>query len=133
MSDRKFLVLGAGMMGRAIAHDLVRSRGKECLITIDANEKACDSLRGWLDIDVRHMDVNGDVCGPEIEQMMADSDVLIVALPYGFNLELMKKAIKAGCHFCDLGGNVQSHNLKAMWNYGRSRRASTEPRAGVAD
>ncbi len=89
------------MMGRAIAYDIVQSKGKDSISVIDASPDACQSLRDRLDVDVHDLDVND----PEIDLMMADSDVLIVALPYGFNLELMKKAIRAGCHFCDLGGN----------------------------
>ncbi len=99
--QRKFLVLGAGMMGRAIAHDLVRSRGKDCLAVIDANRKACDSLRTWLGVEVHSLDANDKAVGRHIK----DSDAVIVALPYGFNLHFMKKAIAAGAHFCDLGGN----------------------------
>jgi len=99
--QRKFLVLGAGMMGRAIAHDLVLSRGRDCLAVIDANRKACDSLEKWLGIEVHNLDAKDRAIDRHIE----DSAVVIVALPYGFNLHFMKKAIAAGAHFCDLGGN----------------------------
>ena len=101
MSQSKYLVLGAGMMGRAIAFDLVQSHGKDCLTVIDANGKACDSLKNWLDIDVLNLDANDKT----IDKHIKDSEAVIVALPYGFNLGFMKKAIAAGAHFCDLGGN----------------------------
>lgn len=101
MSESKFLVLGAGMMGRAIAYDLVQSKGRDSLIVIDTNPDACRFLRDWLDVEVHNLDVNS----PEIDQHIKDSKSVICALPYDFNLGFMKKAIAAGVHFCDLGGN----------------------------
>ncbi len=101
MSESKYLILGAGMMGRAIAYDIVQSKGKDSLTVIDANEQACQALKNWLDIDVHNLDVNS----LEIDQHIKDAGSVICALPYGFNLGFMKKAIAAGAHFCDLGGN----------------------------
>ncbi len=101
MSESKYLVLGAGMMGRAIAYDIVQSKGKDSLTVIDANPEACQSLRNWLDIDVHNLDVNS----PKIDQHIKNAKSVICALPYGFNLGFMKKSIAAGAHFCDLGGN----------------------------
>jgi lysine 6-dehydrogenase len=101
MSQKKFIVMGAGMMGRAIAYDLVQSHGKDCLTVIDGNKAACDSLKKWLDIEVHNLDAKDKA----IDRHIKGSEAVIVALPYGFNLNFMKKAIAAGAHFCDLGGN----------------------------
>jgi len=101
MSENEYLVLGAGMMGRAIAYDIVQNKGKDSLTVIDANPEACQSLRDWLDIDVHNLDVNS----PEVDKHIKNAKSVICALPYGFNLGFMKKAISAGAHFCDLGGN----------------------------
>ena len=101
MSANEFLVLGAGMMGRAIAFDLVQSRGKDSVSVIDANPQACQALEEWLDIDVHNLDAGNK----EIDRLISDSKSVICALPYGFNLQFMRKAIAAGAHFCDLGGN----------------------------
>ncbi len=101
MGQKRFLVMGAGMMGRAVAFDIVQSHGKDCLTVIDANKAACDSLGKWLDIETHALDAKN----PSIDKHIKDSEAVIVALPYGFNLNFMKKAIAAGTHFCDLGGN----------------------------
>lgn len=101
MGKGRFLVLGAGMMGRAIAFDLVRSRGKGCVSVIDANKKACDALCEWLDVDVHNLDAKDKA----IDRHIKSADAVIVALPYGFNLDFTKRAIAGGAHFCDLGGN----------------------------
>jgi lysine 6-dehydrogenase len=99
---RRFLLLGAGSMGRAIAFDLVRSRGKDCLRVLDSNRAAVRSITDWLDVDAYDFDVNSE---KTLKQHTEDTDAVIVALPYRFNLELTKASIDAGCHFCDLGGN----------------------------
>lgn len=101
MSASDILILGAGMMGRAIAYDIARSRGKDSLTVIDANPEACQSLREWLDIDIHNLDADS----PEIDGHIRDAGSVICALPYGFNPGFMKKSIAAGAHFCDLGGN----------------------------
>ncbi|MFO7618141.1 MAG: saccharopine dehydrogenase C-terminal domain-containing protein [Thermoplasmata archaeon] len=101
MSKPRFLVMGAGMMGRAVAFDLAQNQGKDSLTVVDANKSACDSLRNWLGIEVHNLDAKDAA----IDRMIKDSDAVIVALPYGFNLEFMKRAIAGGAHFCDLGGN----------------------------
>ncbi|MFO7618600.1 MAG: saccharopine dehydrogenase C-terminal domain-containing protein [Thermoplasmata archaeon] len=101
MSKPRFLVMGAGMMGRAVAFDLVQNQGNDSLAVMDANKSACDSLRNWLDIEVHNLDAKDAA----IDRMISDSDAVIVALPYGFNLGFMKRAIAGGSHFCDLGGN----------------------------
>jgi lysine 6-dehydrogenase len=102
MDNKRFLILGAGMMGRALAFDIVRSRGKECLTVLDSNKESCESLKDWLDIYVLNLDVKDET---KLNELMVSADIVIDALPYQFNLSLMKKAIKAGCNFCDLGGN----------------------------
>ena len=89
------------MMGRAVAFDIMQSHGKDSLAVIDANKTACDSIRDWLDIEVHNLDAKD----PSIDRMIGNSDAVIVALPYGFNLDFMKRAIAGGAHFCDLGGN----------------------------
>ncbi len=104
MCDRNFLVLGTGMMGRAVAYDLVKTRSKECVVLADARPDALSSVDQWLGggVELHTLDVSD---GDKVKHLLADVDVLIVALPYGFNLPLMKLAIESGCHFCDLGGN----------------------------
>lgn len=104
MSSRKFLVLGAGMMGRAIAFDLARYRKKDEVLVLDSNKESCQSLTKWLgkDLGAICLDVKDEAT---LRSQMRDSDVVIVALPYRFNLGLIKLAIDCGANFCDLGGN----------------------------
>ena len=38
---------------------------------------------------------------------MRESDAVMSAIPYYFNLDLARLAVEAGAHFCDLGGNTE--------------------------
>ncbi len=39
--------------------------------------------------------------------LMKESDAVMSAIPYYFNLDLAKLAVEAGTNFCDLGGNTE--------------------------
>jgi lysine 6-dehydrogenase len=83
-----FLVLGAGRMGQAIAHDLRASGGDVRMV--DA-------------VPSRGAEV-ADVSKPSPE-LFRGASVAISAVPFQLNFELAKAAVAAGVHFCDLGGN----------------------------
>ena len=88
------LVLGAGKMGVAIAHDL-RQHGVETRI--------CD----MREVDVPHfflMDVRDE--GTLIKEMKKE-EVVVSSLPYDFNHRLATLAIQTGTSFIDLGGNSE--------------------------
>lgn len=101
MAKGRFLVFGAGMMGRAIAFDLVKSRGKGSVTVVDGNAKACKEIEAWLGVEAHRLDAKDK----GIDRLLADSDAAIAAMHYALNLDLTKRAIAAGAHFCDLGGN----------------------------
>ncbi|MBI3268059.1 MAG: saccharopine dehydrogenase NADP-binding domain-containing protein [Planctomycetes bacterium] len=99
------VVLGAGLMGKAAVHDLVRSPGVDRVLVADADERrarevartAGDGRAVAARIDVRD--------GRAVERLLRGWDVTLSAVPYLFNLGLARAAIAAGSHFCDLGGN----------------------------
>ena len=86
------LVMGAGKMGIAIAHDLMKN-GVEV--------KICDikpvNFPNFFILDAKNDE--------DVLKAMKNEDVVVSALPYNFNLRLAKLAIKAGVSFIDLGGN----------------------------
>ncbi|MGQ9582153.1 MAG: saccharopine dehydrogenase family protein [Thermoplasmatota archaeon] len=100
------LVLGTGMMGRAIAYDLCRSEGVEEVAIGDISLDVARGAAHWcrssrlvpLRVDVsRHEDVR--------RLMGREFDVAVGAVSYRYNLDLARDAIRAGVDFCDLGGN----------------------------
>jgi len=99
------LVLGAGMMGRAIAYDLSNYSNFEKITVVDKDKKILFSAKKFLDT----ADVNFEILDLEkindVEEYFKKNDVIISAVPYNYNYELTKIAIANKAHFLDLGGN----------------------------
>ncbi len=100
----RYMVLGAGQQGRAIAFDLLRDENAEVVLA-DADPDALEDVYSWLDdprVDLEPIDAeNRD----EVRAALDDIDVAISALPYRFNLAITEDAIVTGTHMVDLGGN----------------------------
>lgn len=100
------LVLGAGLMGRAIAYDLVHNTTFTAVTLIDGNKRSLTETKQFLGedlpVDYYHQDVTDS---KQINSFFNNADVVISAVPYLYNVELTKCAISQGCHFIDLGGN----------------------------
>ncbi|MGD2247403.1 MAG: saccharopine dehydrogenase C-terminal domain-containing protein [Candidatus Methanofastidiosia archaeon] len=97
----KAVVLGAGMMGKALAHDLKKSACETIIADVDKKR---------VETAAKDINCQGAVCDvsqeTEVIAVLKDCDVAISAVPYFFNVNLAHAAIKTGCHFCDLGGNT---------------------------
>lgn len=101
----KILLIGAGMMGRAIAYDLVRRKAVTELVLVDRDRGKAEGIAQWL-ADRRVIPQRLDVSAPRaVREVMEGCRVAISAVPYFFNLSLAEAAVESGIHFCDLGGN----------------------------
>ena len=101
----RILLIGAGMMGRAIAYDLLRHPDVETLVVADRERKRAEAIVAWL-ADRRATPIKLDVSASgAVREAMADSRVAVSAVPYFFNLGLAQAAVETKTHFCDLGGN----------------------------
>ncbi len=96
----KALIFGAGMMGRALAHDLKKSKIET--VIADSDKKRAETLAAQVKGEAAVCDVTDRKAA---FSLMRDCDVAVSAVPYFLNYELAQAAIEAGCHFCDLGGN----------------------------
>ncbi len=96
----KALVLGAGMMGKALAYDLRKSNAET--IAADMDRRKAREVADFAGCEAAVINVADRNA---VRSLMKDSDVAISAVPYFFNYELAQTAVEAGCHFCDLGGN----------------------------
>ena len=103
----RMLVLGAGLQGSACAYDLLQNPDVKEVRLADLK---VDHLPGFLApysgkrllptrLDVRDADA--------VRAVMRESDAVMSAIPYYFNLELATLAAETGVHFCDLGGNTE--------------------------
>ncbi|KAA0003823.1 MAG: saccharopine dehydrogenase [Thermoplasmata archaeon] len=97
------LILGGGMMGLAIAYDLIKNN---VAVTIaDINENCLENMPYVKKhVDFFPVDAKDNY---SIKKVMRKNDIAISALPYDFNYQLAKNAIKCKTHFCDLGGNIE--------------------------
>lgn len=103
----KFLVLGAGKMGYAVAYDLIRGSKVERVVVADSNT---DNLRELVKRlpDEKIIPVELDVTNEEeLAQLMAEIDVAVSCITYKHNYELAKIALATKTHFVDLGGNEE--------------------------
>lgn len=102
----KYLLLGAGLQGTAIAFDLLNlAPGTQDLLVVDGQQSALNTLRKKLP-DERLRTVYADVTDEDaIAPMMAEADVVISAVNYWYNPQLAALAVANKAHFLDLGGN----------------------------
>jgi lysine 6-dehydrogenase len=101
----KALVVGAGMMGSALAYDLAHSDNVEKVYLADIDFDRAESAAKMIVANVVpiKLDVNSR---DDVVYVMEQVDVVCGATSYNHNLLLTKAAIETGKHFCDLGGNM---------------------------
>lgn len=105
----RYLVLGAGRQGLAIAYDLARCGEATSITLVEVDEArlrdGAARLRG-LHPGTEVREVAAAVSDDDPAAVLAGHDVAVSALPYRFNLALAKAAVAAGVGFCDLGGHT---------------------------
>lgn len=109
----KLLVIGAGMMGTAAAYDMASNgasvtvadadlrRAKRCVRQIE--EMLGPARNGnQAKLRARELDASNEKA---VYKLMRQHEAALSAVPYFYNLGLARAAIRAKCHFADLGGN----------------------------
>ena len=116
-----FAVLGAGRQGTAAAYDMARWGDADRVILADYDlEVARDAaervnkLIGKTIADPVQVDVT-DL--EAVEGILRGVDAFLSAVPYFYNLNIARAAIRAQAHMCDLGGHTgiaqQQHGFDA--------------------
>ena len=101
----KILVLGSGMMGRAIAYDLCHFSNFDNITMVDKDRKTLRSAEKFLDRKSINFDILNVKKLKKVKRYFKDFDIAISAIPYTFNYDLANIAIDTKTHFLDLGGN----------------------------
>jgi lysine 6-dehydrogenase len=129
----KVLVLGAGMMGRAIAYDLSRFSNFEEIFIGDKNIQTRNSAKEFLkDTNVDVIPVNTDRTN-QLKNHFQKVEVAISAIPYQYNYELTKMAIDTKTHFVDLGGNNKIvENQRSLFPKAKKNDVTIIPDSGLA-
>jgi lysine 6-dehydrogenase len=127
------LVLGAGLQGSACAYDLLQN---PVVSQVRLADLRFDHLPAFLaplsgprllptTLDVRDR--------AAVLAVMRESDAVMSAIPYYFNLQLAECAVEAGVHFCDLGGNTEIvFQQKALADRAKAKGVTVVPDCGVA-
>ncbi len=105
MNSVHAVVIGAGLMGRAITSDLIKNSFFENVTLVDQSKRALTETSHIINsnrLRFSQIDINND---EESEELIRSADVLISAVPYFYNLSLTKQCILHHTHFIDLGGN----------------------------
>lgn len=102
----KVVVLGAGLMGKEVARDLVRSEDVKKIYLADVSTGPAKEFVSTLNTDkveVVQLDAEDDKA---LRDVISRGDVVVNALFYKFNERVAKAAIDAGVHSVDLGGHI---------------------------
>jgi len=100
------LVLGAGLQGSACAYDLLQNDEVTEVRLADVHTGHLPEFLAPYS-GVRLIPTPLDVRNVEgVRALMRESDAVMSAIPYYFNLDLAGHAAETGVHFCDLGGNT---------------------------
>jgi lysine 6-dehydrogenase len=108
----RYVVLGAGRQGTALAFDLACNGDAERVgiadLDLDAAHKACQRLSALCAgrsarFEALALDVHD---GAAVRRTLTGSDVALSAVPYRYNAALAAAAIEARTSFLDLGGNT---------------------------
>ena len=100
----KYTVIGAGMMGSAVARDLALTDSSAEVILADVNAQAAAKAAARIAGNVKplQLDVNdSDI----LLRTLEGSNAVVSAVSYSVNLQITQAAIRARAHMCDLGGN----------------------------
>ncbi|HWR27503.1 MAG TPA: saccharopine dehydrogenase C-terminal domain-containing protein [Candidatus Thermoplasmatota archaeon] len=127
------LILGAGMMGRAIAYDLSRFSSFDDIILGEKDSRTQTTAKRFLQgtrVEVKTLDAERP---SEIKKRVQKGDVVISALPYKYNYKLAKLAIQAKTHFIDLGGNnTIVDNERRLFSQAKKNDVTIIPDSGLA-
>ncbi len=127
------LILGAGMMGRAIAFDLSRFSSFDDILLGEKDSRTRSSAKRFLQgtrVKVKTLDAERT---PEIKKQVQKGDVVISALPYRYNYRLAKLAMQAKTHFIDLGGNnTIVDNERRLFPQAKKNHVTIIPDSGLA-
>ena len=129
----RMLVLGAGLQGSACAYDLLQQPEVERVTLADLHPKRLPPfLKRVKSRRLTLRTLNAKSAGA-LRAILKGHDAVMCALPYYFNYDVSRAAVRAGVHHTDLGGNTaivvkQKHLDRAA----KKRGVSVIPDCGVA-
>ena len=106
---KKFVIVGSGRQGISVAYDLLRDSNHN-VVMVDIHEDFLNQALNKISAISNSKNLKGIVTdvsdSDQMLEILADADVMISAVPYKFNLDLTKLAIKSKTSMVDLGGHT---------------------------
>jgi lysine 6-dehydrogenase len=128
---RTIVVLGgAGAMGRITVRDLAETASADVAVIV-ADRDGAAARRLAREMPRRVTSRQADAAAPaSLARALEGAAVVVNACHHSFNLRVMDAALRAGCHYCDLGGlfHVTRQQLERD---GRFRRAGLLAVCGI--
>lgn len=106
---KKFVIVGSGRQGISVAYDLLRDSNHN-VVMVDIHEDFLNQALNKISAISNSQNLKGIVAdvsdSNQMLEILSDADVMISAVPYKFNLDLTKLAIKSKTSMVDLGGHT---------------------------
>ncbi|MGE7691734.1 saccharopine dehydrogenase family protein [Lysinibacillus sp. NPDC097214] len=130
----KVVVLGAGLMGKEVARDLIKNSKVECVFLGDIDVKIAQDFVDSLNtdkIEVVELHAERD---DSLMEVISKGDVVVNALFYAFNERVARAAIAAGVHSVDLGGHIGgvTEKILGLDEEAKAKGVTIIPDLGVA-
>ena len=130
----KVVVLGAGLMGKEVARDLVASQAVEKIFLADVALEKTKEFVATLNTDKIEVVQLDAACDDALRKVIVRGNVVVNALFYTFNERVAKAAIDTGVHAVDLGGHIGGITEKILDLNGEAvkKNVTLVPDLGVA-
>ena len=130
----KVVVLGAGLMGKEVARDLVKSNHVEKVILGDLDVNTAQAFVDTLNtekVEVVELHAERD---DSLKSIISKGDVVVNALFYSFNERVARTAIEVGVHSVDLGGHIRgiTESILGLHEEAKAKGVTLIPDLGVA-
>lgn len=130
----KVVVLGAGLMGKEVARDLIKNNNVERVILGDIDVNTAQKFVDTLNTDkVEVVELHAE-SDDSLTSVIAKGNVVVNALFYSFNERVARAAIEAGVHSVDLGGHIGgvTDKILALHEEAKAKGVTIIPDLGVA-
>lgn len=131
-ASKKYVVLGAGMMGSAVAFDLAQKEPASEIVLADIDPAAAMRSADAIGRNVRPISLDVDDAAA-VHAALSGATVMVSAVSYRVNLQLARAAFRAGVHMVDMGGNndIVRQQL-ALDSEARASNVTIVPNGGLA-
>lgn len=129
----KIVVLGAGLMGREIARDLVNSNQVTRVILADQQPVTADVLEQLNSPKIQFVQMDARDEG-QLRRVIANGEAVVNALFYEFNEVVAQIALETGVHLVDLGGHIDgvTDRILALDEAAKAKNIVMIPDMGLA-